>query len=257
MDSENPEPTQWRFYRFGLLVTGKGEEKFLPDFLRSLTETGNCTFQVLRRIQQRNPIGAKKELKMVGTNRRVTSRDESEIGLPARRFLNQKDTFVLLIDDLEHSRRDQHQAIFDRYRTALDTFLQPSNLHQRASVHFLVNMIEAYFFAHSAAINAVLGSHLNDHYGDVELIRHPKGKLKELTKESRPDKGYHEIDDGHEIVKELNLKHILADPRMCKSLRSLFRWCSRAIGQPDSDQFQLKYGQCCSVTGSQSNGSDS
>jgi len=26
------------FYRFGLLVTGKGEEEFLPKFLRALTD---------------------------------------------------------------------------------------------------------------------------------------------------------------------------------------------------------------------------
>ena len=47
-----------------------------------------------------------------------------------------------------------------------------------ASVHFLVNMLEAYYFAHAAATNGVLGTELEDFEGDVESIRHPKNDLK-------------------------------------------------------------------------------
>ena len=29
----------WRFFRFGLIVTGKGEEEFLPKLFRSIAAT--------------------------------------------------------------------------------------------------------------------------------------------------------------------------------------------------------------------------
>ncbi len=84
--------------------------------------------------------------------------------------------FVILVDDLEHARREQAQQIFDRYRLALDTMLKDAQ-QSRVAVHFLVNMLKAYYFADAKAVNAVLDldSPLEDHPGDVEMIRHPKG----------------------------------------------------------------------------------
>lgn len=58
----------WIFYRFGMLVTGKGEGAFLPSLMRSLASTGNCTFQVIGIVPQRSPITSqKKKLKMIGS----------------------------------------------------------------------------------------------------------------------------------------------------------------------------------------------
>ena len=52
----------------------------------------------------------------------------------------------------------QAQEIFDRYRSALDVVLD--TLKDRASVHFLVYMLEAYYFADIQAINDCLGNSL-------------------------------------------------------------------------------------------------
>jgi hypothetical protein len=48
--------------------------------------------------------------------------------------------------------------------------------------YFLVNMLEAYYFAHSKAVNMAAGRIVlaNDHEGDVETIPHPKNELKAL-----------------------------------------------------------------------------
>jgi len=45
--------------------------------------------------------------------------------------------------------------VFERYRNALDAVLATLQLHHRAAVHFLVNMLEAYYFAHADAVNTV------------------------------------------------------------------------------------------------------
>jgi hypothetical protein len=42
--TDNATGPVWAFHQFGLLVTGKGEEDFIPSFLRTLTSDGNCTF---------------------------------------------------------------------------------------------------------------------------------------------------------------------------------------------------------------------
>ena len=81
--------------------------------------------------------------------------------------------YVLVIDDLEERRSIDVHQIFDRYRLALDTML-PENQTHRASVHFLVNMLEVYYLADARAVNAVLGTNLVDCEGDVETIRNPK-----------------------------------------------------------------------------------
>ena len=128
----------WRYFRFGLIVTGEDEAEFLPDIFRSLAATGRCSFRVIRRIGQRSPIRSpRRRLRMMGSGKQIPNREEEEIGLPARTFLSSDDRYVLLIDDLEAKRSGDIQQIFDRYRLALDTMLLEDQAH-RASVHFLV-----------------------------------------------------------------------------------------------------------------------
>ncbi len=230
------EDGPWKFFTFGLIVTGRGEEQFLPRLFRSLEETGHCRFEVIRWIPQRSPITAtKRQLKMVGAGKTIPDKDESEIGLPARRYLAKDATFVLLADDLEADRAPQAAEVYRRYRDALDTILTEPQM-RRASVHFFVNMLEAYYFADANAINEVLGTDLEDHEGDVETIRHPKNELKKRYR------GFDEVEHGKAILGRLDLPHVLSRPETCAALRALFGWCSKAIGEAPSDRFQLVHG---------------
>lgn len=188
---------------------------------------------------------------MAGTGKTIPDRDEQDIGLPARHFLrNQPCHFLLLIDDVEEGRRGVIKEVFIRYRTAMDTLLL-SDEKQRAAVHFFANMLEAYYFAHSAAVNQALGSTVleGDHAGDVELIRHPKNELKDRWH------GFDERAHGALIVDRLDLEHVLANPQTCAYLRSLLAWCVRQLHARcqvwDSDlgqRFQLQAGTRESLT---------
>jgi Domain of unknown function (DUF4276) len=242
--SDIPAGDNWVFYRFGLLVTGKGEEGFLPSFMRSLASVLGIAHSrsleefvsVLRLPRRRRGFG------WPAAARAIPDRDTSEIGLPARNYLNRHpDSFVILVDDLEYGRRERYREIFERYRAALDNVLS-EGCRQRVSVHFLVHMVEAYYFAHADAINAVLGTNLLDFEGDVENIRHPKGELKQV----KP--GFDELVDGRRIVEQLDLDKVLGNPDTCASLRTLFKWCWRAKGEDYSDRFQLRKGVCSPVT---------
>jgi hypothetical protein len=180
----------------------------------------------------------------VGAGSKLPTRDE-EIGLMARSFLaGDPNALVVLVDDLEHGHQGVHAEKFARYRAALDTIIPTQDQH-RASVHFLVNMIEAYYFGDPAAVNEVLQTDLKVHNGDVEHIRHPKGRLKDLYA------GYHEVEHGAQITARLDLQKVLDDPDTCRSLRSLFRWCTDAIGDERTEVFRLVDGACCAVTGGQ------
>jgi hypothetical protein len=240
-------PAPWRFYKIGLLVTGKGEEQFLPKLLRALTRAGTCSFQVLGRIRQRSAITSQKRtIAMVGTGKVIPTEDEQAIGLPARSWLqSDPNRLLLLVDDLEHDRSDARRAIFARYRTALDTMLRTEEQRARASVHFLVNMLEAYYFANAAAVNAVLGTSISDHVGDVEEIRHPKNELKALHR------GFDEVAHGRDIVERLDAERVLDDPATCASLRVLFGWCVLATGGELGPRFRLDSGVHDVVTGPQ------
>lgn len=232
----------WPFFRIALLVTGKGEEQFVPRLFRSLEAEGHCAFQVGRWMPQLRPIKSeKRKQKIVGSGKRIPDRDE-EIGLFARRYLSSDFDYVILVDDLEHDHRDQVEGVFRRYRVALDTMLQPVGLDANASVHFLVNMLEAHYFAHVAAINGVLGTELRDYEGDVETIRHPKNDLKKHCP------GFDEVEHGRLIVERLDVAHALSNPSTCRSLRTLFGCCSKAIGRPFTDVYQLKDGLFFDVT---------
>ena len=88
---------------------------------------------------------------------------------------------VILIDDLETKRSGEVQQVFDRYRLALNEMLERNQI-RRASVHFLVNMLDAYYFADAQAVNQVVGSEIDDYDGDVETIRNPKSKASRHNK---------------------------------------------------------------------------
>ncbi len=167
---------------------------------------------------------------------------DAEIGLSARRYLADGFAYVILVDDLEHDHRDHATDVFQRYRLVLDTILNPVGWKTRASVHFLVNMLEAYYFAHAAAINDALGTELDDYEGDVETIRHPKNDLKWLSP------GFDEVEHGRLILEMLDITHVLSNPSTCRSLRTLFGWCSKAIGREFTDTYQLRNGSYFHVT---------
>ena len=144
--------------------------------------------------------------------------------------------FVLLIDDLEYDRRNQAQQIFDRYRLVLDTVL--NFLKHRASVHFLVNMLEAYYFADAQAINTVLEASLPDYEGDVETMRNPKSDLRAEYQ------GFREIDHGGRILDQIDIKRVLSRPDARASLRTLFAWCVKVLetySDHDCADFYNKY----------------
>ena len=220
---------EWRFFEFGLIVTGEGEEEFLPTLFRSLAATGRCSFKVIRRIGQRSPIRSqRRRLRMLGSGKQIPNRDAAEIGLPTRKFLSSAGRYVLLIDDLEAERAGDIQRIFERYRGGFDSVLT-ENQGRRASVHFLVNMLEAYYFADAQAVNAVLGTDLLDFEGDVETIRNPKSDLRGLCP------GFKGRKHGRRIVEHLNVPHVLSRPDICCSLRTMFAWVYAAIEEPDCE----------------------
>lgn len=215
--------------RFGLIVTGEGEEQALPRLFRVLMMKANCIFLVIRRIGQRSPITAPKRLlRMVGSGQRLPSKDEEEIGLPVLSFLRRfPGSFAVIVDDLEGSRRAEAEAVFARYRTALNEALTPSGWRSRAAVHFLVNMLEAYYFADVRAVNAVAGAVVvpADHPKDVEQIGHPKGDLKRLWPE------FDEKEHALPILSQLSTEHVLDRPTECCWLRTMFIWCVAKLSE--------------------------
>ena len=247
--SESP---QWAYFRFGLIVTGDTEREHLPKLFKSLMATRICHFEVIRKIDQRSPkTSSAQSPTMVGVNRAIETKDELEIGLPALGYVRRSGYhFVLLIDDLEHSRRNQALEVFNLYRTVLDTVL--ATLKHRASVHFLVYMLEAYYFADAQATNTVLKTSLLDHGNDVETIRNPKSDLRQM------DPSFSEIDDGGRILDQIDIEHVLSRPDACASLRTLFAWCVKVLETysdhdcADSyDKYRLHDGELSEITGMQ------
>ncbi len=221
-------------FRFGLLVTGITEKEHLPKLFQGIAPNHICSFVVIDDpifteenpvLGQRNPRGEKRKAKMVGRGDDIPKKDLEEIGFPARRYLTANPChFVLLIDDLEHNRQRQAQEVFNRYRQAFDAALKEEQ-QRRASVHFLVNMLEAYYFADAKALNATLAiAPLQaDYDGDVEMIRNPKGYLRGLLP------SFNEIVDGGKVLSLINVEHILSNPDTCAGLRTLFAWCVKVI----------------------------
>jgi hypothetical protein len=245
-----------RFVRFGLIVTGRGEAAFLPKLFRAIMGGANCTFLVIRKSAQLSPITSeKRRLKMVGRGQAIPTIDQEQFGLPALSFLREhQDAFVLVIDDLESARQPQVAEIFSRYRMALDEVLGSPGLSSRAAVHFLVNMLEAYYFAHAEAVNTAAGRVIlpNDHDVDVETIPHPKNGLKAIWI------GFDEIEHGKDIAGALDLNHVLRTPSHCCWLRTMFAWCVDRLRDCDAiwnhqmhQLFQLPEGCRAELTANQ------
>ncbi len=185
----------------------------------------------------------------------VPDKDLLDIGFRTRTYLEKDpDRFVILVDDLEWKRHGQVNQTYERYRRALDLCLQPA-AQRRASVHFFVYMLEAYYFADPNAVNAALALNppLTAPTDDVESISNPKAKLKLLCH------GFNEIADGGKILDRLDVGRVLADPATCSSLRTLFAWCVRIIrrhpywqpGANPTNMFRLNDGIRSWITGHQ------
>lgn len=139
---------------------------------------------------------------------------------------------------------------FQRLRSTIDTMLANEvALRSNASVHFFVNMLEAYYFAHVDAVNEVLAINLAEHAGDCENIVHPKNELKRLAKQAGVP--FDERSNGAEIVPKLNLDQILSNPQTCRALRTLVAWCWEAVGETRSEKFRLTDGVYWDITAGQ------
>jgi hypothetical protein len=140
------------------------------------------------------------------------------------------------------------------YRKSLDHVLNKEE-QSRASMHFLVNMLEAYYFGDPNAVNAVLALNppLTVCHEDVEDIRNPKAEIR------RRFSKFHEIDHGGRILAQLDIGRVLANPSTCAWLRSLFAWCVKVLEchpawgspAPKGDVFRLSDGIMSHVTGPQ------
>jgi hypothetical protein len=238
--------TNWAFYRFGLLVTGIGEREGLPSLLRQLNDDGHSTFKVVAKIEQLSPRSAQAfvPLKVTGKQQNLPSRDQ-ELALRVRAALQGNLDFVILVDDLEQSRRQQVEAVIDRYSTAGRLLLKDNEKH-RFAVHLLVNMMEAYFFADTNAVEHVLGYKVVSPDADVENIGHPKSVLKDQS-----DGAYDEREHAPQLLETLNLETVLGCPTTCRSLRTLVSWCVRAKRQLPSARFNLAEGELYQPTASQ------
>lgn len=228
------------FVKFHLLVTGKGERDFIGRLLGAVIEGHTATFTRPEFIGQWTPgQQSRKELKVTGTLKHIPTEFERKVTLQTAQWLRKDpDCFVLLIDDLEHSRAPVAPEVFAYYRSALDKALGVDDgLKRRTSVHFLVNMLEAYYFAHPEAVNQVLGTSLTEPADDVEKIRHPKNDLKNLRV------GFDEREHGAQIVGLLDLDKVLANPATCRSLRTLVAWCVDRLGGEFSTRWRLSDGE--------------
>jgi len=226
---------QWSRIKIKILVTGKGEEKFIELLFKPLLASGFLDWEPPRRIQQLTPT--KEQLKVAGTEKKLIGKRDEEIGVAARAFLasskqNERRILVLL-DDLEGARSEVASSVFNRYRDALDVMLLASGLNKAASVHFLRNMLEAYYFSDVSAINLAMNV-LHPAHGkgdipacaeDVENIPHPKNELKKHFG------SFDEISDGKAVMEKLNVETVLMNPETCRALRTLFNWC---LGQMKS-----------------------
>jgi hypothetical protein len=247
------------FFKFLLFVTGKGESKHLQKIFRDLEASRICSFKVVEKIGQREGItSVKKQVKMVGKGKNLPSKDFDEISAPARRHVSESPcNRLLLIDDLEQLNPIEAASKFKRYRQALDEGLRGTSRESHASVHFLVRMLEAYFFADINAVNQALqiDPPIPPYTQDVEKIKHPKSELKKHFP------SYKEKEDSGLVLDKLCLDTVLANPVWCASLRTCVKWIVeqlRAYPRPETvkdcrfdERFHLTTGTLYSVTDEQ------
>lgn len=254
----------WRFVRIGLVVTGDSERDFLCDLFRAIAATGHATFLTIRQTGQRTALSDKRIDQYGKRGKDIPDRD-AQIGYEIRRFVAQPEHFAVWIDDLESAHRPNAAAKFQRLEQTLDAIVgKVPDLRRRCSVHFLVNMLEAYYFADTAAVNRVnmnpdsdgpetilkLANHAGDS-DDCENITHPKNELDKQFRKLNPAFKFREKDHGAAIVSGLDLYRILGSPLTCRALRTLVAWCWEAIGEPRTERFHLSDGVYWDVTAGQ------
>lgn len=252
----------WRFVKIGLVVTGEGERDFISAFLRPIAATGKCHFPIILQTGQRHALTETKERAYNATGKIIPDRDAA-IGAKIRHWLASDEShYAIWLDDLESASRPDAARKFERMRKAVDTMLSKSELLKpRFAVHFLVNMLEAYYFAHTSVVNAVnfqrdevetpVYLQLQDHAGDCENLVHPKNELKRLVANIGRGFSFDETLDGTVIVHRLDLDRILGSPATCRSLRTLVAWCWETIGEPRAERFRLTDGVYWNATAGQ------
>ncbi len=239
----------WRFVHFGLVVTGDGERAAMPHFLRALTSEGHCTFRVIRQTGQVTQRSPARKARDISSGKLIPDRD-ANVALEIRRHVSRsEDNCAIWIDDLEDDRRANAKDELSRLLTAIDQIVGVNpGWRARCSAHFMVNMLEAYFFGDVETVNSVLGTALTDHVGDCENIRHPKNELKHAAKQLGVGRKFDEMTHGVEIAKKIDLAQVLSKPQCCRALRTLVTWCTQMIGEPTADRFQIPTGVFWDVT---------
>ncbi len=256
---------------FGLLVTGKLEEggreggraqASLADLFRPIRNTGLCDLKVALRFNQWVP--EKKEPPL--TVRRSPEPKslptfKQEIALKVRGWLeNGQNRFLIFIDDGERARAATIGEVFADYRSTI-TALLPEAQHPRVAVHFLVNMIEAYYFADPERASEALGWSIPRIGGDPEEIRNPYSDLIEAAGRLGKDYGK-KRETGERVLARIRLEEILKNPEHCGWLRAAVRWLvfslENATDQPEALEafgfrqlFHLESGKIAPLTGAQ------
>lgn len=222
--------------KFCLFVTGKGETQYLPKLFSYISRSGICAFQVSQHVGQLRPrTSPKRAARIIGTSKQLPGKDFDKISAPARRHIQEDPcSRIILIDDLEGIDEQEAKKTFDRYRQALDAGL--GSYSKRGSVHFLVNMFEAYFFADPTALSESLGVSIAQasYNGDVETILNPKAKLKQIFS------NYKEAEHPGPILDRFCLAYALANPEYCRSLRTCVKWIVHQLEvYPDMNYLSL------------------
>lgn len=228
-----------------MVVTGHAEAEVIPAWVGRIVQG----------------FGQPVRPRLLRTSERPRERIRKRGGLaePVRKHLEIVQTIgtlrrpysLLVIDDLEHDDRAHATPGLQYWRNLLQGFAAQRDVS--VGVHFLVNMLEAYFFAQASKINEhyrernQIELSLRDHLGDVENLPSPKGTLKDHIAVHRGC-GYSETDDGVQISRRVDLKVVLQDPMKCRSLRTLVAWIHEQAGQPRGDDYQLANGQYWDVT---------
>ncbi|MBA4030118.1 MAG: hypothetical protein C0478_04380 [Planctomyces sp.] len=243
----------WRQVHLRLFVTGQGEETFLASFFRQLRhfESGEVIITAEYAFPQITvPTNAKKLAK---NGREVLEKiDKATIKKIRPWLLISTQHYAVLVDDLETGRRTVAETQFNFYREQIHRILDTKpEIKNRFSVHFFVNMVEAYYFNHPEVVNDVCGTSLTAQPGDVENIRHPKGRLKELVSQLERGRKFDEMVDGTAIAKKLDLQKVLDNSEHCRALRTLVAWIWEAMGRKRGEEYQLQKGHYWEVTASQ------
>lgn len=243
--------SEWRRAKFFLIVTGEAERDSLKELFRRFCHWSFhlATFTVTRRNGQHRPRAVTKgdsvPPKELGTKLDSPKAIE-QAWLDARKHLRDEDSFVLLVDDLEWERKDEIERVFATY-SPRPVLFGDSTSAGRVGVFFLRMMREAYYWADLSAVESLLGQPRSSPNvpDDVEEIRNPKG----LIEGKWPN--FKDREHAGPILKALDVDWVLADPTTCASLRTLYAWCSRAMGFRDAERFQLRDGRRCPVTSPQ------